>query len=326
MLKRLSVVGQATPQWPPPTGDGWPFEDPPIDQLSTLDLRKSLNESKGVDDSDAPGNADYPWDQFDSEAYLNHNYGEPHDLDRIIIKRIGRFFEDMRPDRSNWRALDVGSGTNLYPALAMLPVAGEISLWEHSARNVKWLEHAIAPYGSPWDQFWDALRSSAAIYRKTTRPTIELERNANVVKGSIFSLPRSEWDVGTMFFVAESITGRRSEFDEAARRFLLSLKPGAPFVAAFMQGSHGYQVGPEKFPAVAITERDIRRAFRGIASYFRIEKVASGKKFRKGYENMILVLGRRDRIANAVLRDRTTLDSISGYAQQPRPVRAARSR
>src|SRR5215204_3024556 len=80
------------------------------------------------------GNADCPWDLFDSCAYLERNYSRLHDLDRAIISRLGRYFASLAPARG-WHGIDVGTGTNLYPALSMMPLTETITLWEHSAAN-----------------------------------------------------------------------------------------------------------------------------------------------------------------------------------------------
>lgn len=240
-------------------------------------------------------NADCPWDRFDSDAYQRHNYHTLHDLDRAIIERLGRFFAVHKARAAGagaeWHGIDVGSGTNLYPALAMLPLARTITLWEHSAANVAWLERETRPYRRSWEPFWSALAASDDVYRRLERPDEALAAAVKVEKGSVFDLPEARWDVGTMFFVAESITGNRAEFESATRRFLRSLKPGAPFVAAFMENSRGYSAGDQRFPAVAISRRDLRPVLRDLASTYKIHEIASHQQFREGYDGMILITG-----------------------------------
>jgi hypothetical protein len=74
----------------------------------------------------------------------------------------------------------------------------------------------------------------------------------------VFELPASQWDLGTMFFVAESITEAPEEFRAAVAGFIGALRPGAPFAAAFMAGSDGYPVAGTYFPALPITPDDVR--------------------------------------------------------------------
>ena len=47
----------------------------------------SAEKSPEYDPARAPsGNADYRWAQFDSEAYFQHYYGEPHGDDDLVIR------------------------------------------------------------------------------------------------------------------------------------------------------------------------------------------------------------------------------------------------
>jgi hypothetical protein len=50
------------------------------------------------------------------------------------------------------RGVDAGSGTNLYPALLMLPWAEQILLTNYSEGNVRWLQGQIADDTGP--QAW----------------------------------------------------------------------------------------------------------------------------------------------------------------------------
>lgn len=54
------------------------------------------------------------------------------------------------------RAIDVGTGTNLYPALLMLPWTEQILLADFSKSNVTWLQDQLADNDSswPWSSFW----------------------------------------------------------------------------------------------------------------------------------------------------------------------------
>src|SRR4051795_6829954 len=70
-----------------------------------------------------PGNAEVPWDKFDSAAYFAHNYAELRADDAEIIRVVAGFFDRYGAYRERERAIDVGPGTNLYPALTMLPFA-----------------------------------------------------------------------------------------------------------------------------------------------------------------------------------------------------------
>ena len=74
-------------------------------------------------------NADYPWDEFDPEDYFAHNYASLRDDDREILEIVRSYFADQLGDlpMHSLRGIDVGTGANLYPALAMLPFCEEIT-------------------------------------------------------------------------------------------------------------------------------------------------------------------------------------------------------
>jgi hypothetical protein len=273
-------------------------DDPPVDEDPVPDLEQSTEQDGTEDRKDLRSNADCPWDLFDSLAYLNKNYASLLAEDELIIARMAEFFASakvtaLRAARTTeWHGIDVGAGTNLYPTLGMLPLAEQIVLWEHAATNKSWLENGILPYSQSWDEFWAALcRSGGPTYSRVRRPRAILPSVAKVQKQSIFKLPEATWDIGTMFFVAESITGIIEEFELATTKFVRCLKPGAPFVAAFMRNSTGYEVGDQRFPAVAITEHHIRGLLGRLGATFDVERIPPDELDRDDYDGMILATG-----------------------------------
>ena len=239
------------------------------------------------------GNAEFSWDDFDSEWYFQHNYQTLRNDDRHIIEMLGDFFPRLRnrPGGVGARGIDVGTGTNLYPTLAMLPFADSVTMYERAASNVRWLNGEVDSYGASWDAFWDVLATGRPAYERMRDPRSSVKAAADVRRGSIFELPTGQWHLGTMFFVAESITSMESEFRRATQRFITALTRYAPFAAAFMKRSRGYQVGGLRFPAVAIDEDDISRALHGLTHDVTLNSI-DDTTLRDGYEGMILVTGR----------------------------------
>lgn len=241
--------------------------------------------------TDVTGNADCAWDDFDPEWYVDHNYAEVREDDRRIIQLIRNFFGGIT-DQPPGRGIDVGAGPNLYPTMAMLPLCHEITLWERSLSNVTWLNRQVKDYSPSWDAFWDLLAHKRP-YTEIEDPRQALRERARVRKGDIYRLGRRQWDVGTMFFVAESITAKRKEFQHALEQFIRALKPGAPFAAAFMKNSTGYAVSKHRFPAVQVDELDVERCLSKLeCSSLKVRQIPSATPLRTGYEGMILALGR----------------------------------
>jgi NNMT/PNMT/TEMT family protein len=244
------------------------------------------------DPDDTLGNQDFAWDAFDSAEYFQRNYESLRDDDAQIINMVADFFHATGPEQWRQRALDVGSGANLYPALTMLPFASEVTLCERSHRNRVWLEQELAQPHSSWKDFWRQIGAHRPQYDRIAEPLDLLKHNATVLKGNIFTLKPNQFDIGTMFFVAESITTRMAEFERATQAFVRSLVPKAPFAAAFMRRSTGYSVGPNQFGACSVTEQDVERCLATEALIKDIQIVES-HDLRDGYSGMIVATGRK---------------------------------
>ena len=73
----------------------------------------------------------------------SRNYRELQAEDQEIIRLVSQFFIAAFADRPPARrGIDVGSGTNLYPALLMLPWTEQILLTDFSESNVRWLRRS----------------------------------------------------------------------------------------------------------------------------------------------------------------------------------------
>lgn len=251
-------------------------------------------------------NADQPWDDFDPQFYFRRNYASLLDADQRILRVLAEFFESQ-PLRGV-RGIDVGTGSNLYPAMAMLPLCDEVTMWERSRNNVEWLIREKVHYRPSWDRFWAEL-SRQPSYQAIGDPRSLLADRARPRRGDVFQLPEHAWDVGTMFFVAESMTALHVEFEAALHAFVRSLRHGAPFAAAFMENSDGYLIqlrhddgappaeaapGEEAytFPAVPIGVDDVARGLAAVAHNVDIQRIDRGDKpLREGYTGMIVAVG-----------------------------------
>jgi NNMT/PNMT/TEMT family len=206
------------------------------------------------------------------------------------------------------RAIDVGSGTNLYPALLMLPWTKQILVADFSKSNVLWLQDQLADNSSrwPWDLFWQGMRDGQG-YTGVDRPRERLrdacaseQGHAGIEQLSVFDLPQARWNLGTMFFVAESITEDPAEFGAAIASFVGALTPGAPFAAAFMAGSDGYPVDGTHFPALPIEPDDVERHLTALGVREpSVEPLETRHRVRDGYAGLIVATGFASNAGNA---------------------------
>jgi hypothetical protein len=173
----------------------------------------------------------------------------------------------------------------------MLPFSSQVTLFERSHSNREWLSGALTRPQASWrEEFWPAIAAGRPMYQPIRDPLDVLAGRAEVVRGNVFELEPDQFDVGTMFFVAESITTQADEFRRAMQRFVESLVPGGPFAAAFMRGSQGYLVGTTYFPAYPIDVEDVESALAPLARIGRIARIES-HGLRDGYSGMIVATG-----------------------------------
>ena len=182
----------------------------------------------------------------------------------------------------------------------MLPWTERILLADYSESNVSWLRGQLADDTDPWPwlPFWREIQEAKG-YSYVDRPRVRLREAcvsepgyAGIERLSVFDLPEARWDLGTMFFVAESITRTPRSSALRSRHFVGALKPGAPFAAAFMAGSAGYEVAGTDFPAVPITRDDVEQHLTELGVREpSVELLETEPEVRDGYKGMIVATG-----------------------------------
>ena len=235
------------------------------------------------------------WSDFDADEYWKINYASVLPEDAEIIQCASKFLIEACGAGSGFkRAVDVGAGANLYPALLMLPWAEHIVFTEYASPNIRWLRENLAdvPGEWRWQPFWNLL-ASLPCYRTVEQPRRRLAAVHEIRTISIFDLPPRTWDLGSMFFVADGMTTDEAEFESAVRSFLNALLPGAPFIMAFMEGSDGYDVRGVSFPAVRVTPTSLDALLASLpvtgTSVLRTDN--SIRRVRLGYDAMLFVTG-----------------------------------
>ena len=255
--------------------------------------------TSGPPTSDDTLNAQVAWDDFDPYEYISDNYLVMQAVDEEILNLVRDHFSDHFEGRGRraGSGIDVGAGPNLYPAFTMLPWCDDITLLERSAKNRAYLSGQLEEFDGHWDQFWKVLCERDGYAALGSDPRERFHKVVQPpVEGSLFDLcagkPRA--DIGTMFFVAESITTSLKEFRQGVRCFMNALRPGAPFATAFMEHSKGYTVGDLEFPARDIDAAEVRTALDGLVEPGAdIKRLESSDLVREGYTGMILARGRR---------------------------------
>jgi hypothetical protein len=239
-------------------------------------------------------NADYRWAEFDSEAYFQHYYGEPHPDDDRLIRLAVAAMKSAQPLGGDLDVVDVGTGPNLFPLFCTLPRARSLTAWEYGASNITWLEGELArrDMRSQWRHFWQVARDAyMPEFRLPEDPMRLLREKCTITRGSVFDLPFQKWDVATMFFCAESITESRSEFEAACASYAHCVKPGGLLAAAFLARSTGYAVNDSRYPALSLSVESTVDAFAPYADGLKAEAVIGERQVRSGYSGFIFLTG-----------------------------------
>jgi hypothetical protein len=241
-------------------------------------------------------NADYRWAEFDSEAYFQHYYGEPHSDDDRVIRLAVEAVKSAPPLGAELDVVDVGTGPNLFPLFCTLPRARRLTAWEYAESNVAWLEAELMRQEARWQwrHFWDVARDAyAPDYRLPEDPTHLLREKCTIRRGSVFELPKRTWDAATMFFCAESITGSRDEFEAACAAYTSCVKPGGMLAAAFLVRSGGYIVADRPFPVLHLLAEEIEETFARHGEILKAEKVGTvEREIKSGYSGFVFITGR----------------------------------
>lgn len=241
-------------------------------------------------------NADFQWATFDSEAYFQHYYGDPHaDDDRVICCAV-EAMKRIAPASGHLDIVDIGTGPNLIPFFCALPFARTLTVWEYAESNIAWLENELRckTLRAQWKHFWDVTRAAyGPAWRLPDQPAPAIAAITTLTRGSVFDLPQCRWDAATMFFCAESITERQDEFEAAVAAYAKCVKPGGALAAAFLVRSGGYEVSGRRFPVLHLTSDTIEAAFARHATDVSCEHIGIvEREIRSGYSGFVFLTGR----------------------------------
>lgn len=230
------------------------------------------------------------WDQFDPRAYVAANYAEMQADDETLVRLAAEAF--LR-EPFGLRVVDIGTGPNLYPLLAIAPRAGSITACEIGAKNVHWLRDTLSlnALDPTWTPYWTVVRDVHGDALPES-PFPMLRDKVEVHPTSIFDLDEDAYDAASMFFCAESITQSQEAFERALYRWAACVRPGGLLVAAFMVGSRGYQTGAAQFPAVKLSETELRSSVSALVDNPTFHSVPRMQNRRSGYESILFVSAR----------------------------------
>lgn len=121
-----------------------------------------------------------------------------------------------------------------------------------------------------------------------------MSKIATVEQGSILTdLSGRGFTMGTMFWVAESLSDLRSEYETANRNFGNAMEPGSPFCAGYMEDSHGYEVDGIRFPATPVGVADVETSLGSRSTDLVVRHIdPDPAPIRPGEPGFVLATGR----------------------------------
>lgn len=237
-------------------------------------------------------NRDAAWDAWPVADYLAENYRRLHAADIAVIEHHSAVYRKLPSDGVD-RALELGAGPNLYPLMLAAAAARHIDAVDPSAAGLAYLRDQLAHGADPaWEPFYACCR--------TNNPTLPA-RLANalsrveVVAGDASGLPESAYGLGSMNFVAESVTEDPAEFAAICRAFVHAVRPGAPLVASFMENMGRYRIadGP-MWPGYPVTRDTVHDVFADETVDLVVSRIDADPELPEwGYTGMVLMSARR---------------------------------
>jgi hypothetical protein len=235
-------------------------------------------------------NGDVAWDGFDVDGYLEDNYTCLHDMDRRILTELSPYYAGI-PAGSVGRSLDLGTGPNLYPLMLAAAASRNLEALDHSAANVAYLRRTVRRGADPlWQPFWALCRSLNPALGQDLGAVL---RTVRVHHASGFDLADRRYEMASMFFVAESVTGDSEEFAQMCRRFAATVVPGGHLVAAFMAGMPAYSLAGQTLPAFPLDEQTLEATMRPVTTGLRVWRLPADPTLPYDHDGVLLLTARR---------------------------------
>ncbi|MET9392988.1 class I SAM-dependent methyltransferase [Streptomyces sp. NPDC006624] len=235
-------------------------------------------------------NDDVDWDRWPVADYLAENYREVHPSDAAVIAHHSAFYRGLPPGGIT-RAVEFGAGPNLYPLILASAACRMIDAVEAGAGNVAYLEEQLChrPEAS-WLPFHALCRRLNPAVPATLAGALA---PVNVVHGDVRALPPGSYELASMHFVAESVTEDFDEFAGLCRAFVRAVAPGGRLVAAFMENTATYRVGPaSRWPGCPVGPAAVGEVFGPLTRDLRLTHIDADPTLPDhGGTGMVLLTG-----------------------------------
>lgn len=209
---------------------------------------------------------------FNPRDYLKEYYSKIGLENYSLLKFFARAYKNFN---RRVTILELGGGPTVYQLISAAEVAAEIHFADYLDSNLdevrKWVRGDKDAFD--WRPFIkEALiqeeRDSVNQNKIVEREKIIKQKITKFLHCDVFnsnpmgSAYKKFYDVVSVNFVAESITAHYGKWKEAMQNIVSTLKKGGVLIITALIGAEFYLVGNKRFPAVPITEKDIRRVLK----------------------------------------------------------------
>ncbi|MFI8106680.1 class I SAM-dependent methyltransferase [Streptomyces sp. NPDC086023] len=237
-------------------------------------------------------NAHADWDRWPVEDYLEENYRRLYACDAAVIRHHSAYCRPL-PAGSVAEALELGCGPNLYPLMILAAASGRIDAVEPGAAGYAYLRRQLhhGPEAS-WQPFYDLCRRLNPALPASLSTALERVRPLH---GDVSQVRQYRYGLGSMTFVAESVTEDGAEFAALCRAFLGCIRPGGGVLAAFMENMPSYRIGEGPlWPAFPVDAPAVREVFAPHTDRLVVRRVPKDPALPDyGHTGMLLLSGTR---------------------------------
>jgi hypothetical protein len=245
------------------------------------------------------------WTLFDPAGYLNEYYGDIGSENLALLRFLAETYKALPP---GGLMLDFGGGPTIYPLISAVGRVGDVHFSDYLEDNLqevrKWL--AGDPAAFDWREFVrraiecetgtpcseaDVSRREAEMRRLVTR-VMRCDASRTPPIADLASL----YDVIVTNFCAESATSDHWQWQTFVTNIVSLLKPGGTLIMSALRGGSRYAVGSRWFPAVDISEEDLRELLEetGFAEKHVELRTVPADRPTRDYDGLILVVARKE--------------------------------
>lgn len=238
---------------------------------------------------------------FNPHEYLEEYYSKLDNENKSLLSFFATAYKDVP---ANSTLLEFGSGPTIYSLISASKKVKNIHVTDYLNENIKEIANWLEGKGFDWTNFI----KKALICEKTIPTKKNIYERSAVLRKKIQLIGRCDafntrpllqaefdnYDIVASNFCAESITTDKVQWKLATKNIFSLLKTGGLGVISALEGAESYTVNNKLFPAVNISEFDLRSVLIEIGfDRFSLSTSKIEASENRGYKGIILLIGKK---------------------------------